>query len=182
MTTSVVAAEEGTTNFLLPNATFFVEFLLFLVVLFVLNRFVVPPLSRAMSAREDMLRKQAEDRDKAARTLRHAQERYEAALAEARAEAAGIRDEARADAARIRAELRAQADREVERIRGQGAKQLAGQHEEAMRQLRSELGTLSTRLAERVIGAPIPANGPQSSTVDRFLAELQDVPAAGGGN
>jgi len=98
MTTRVLAAEE-TTNFLLPNATFFVEFVLFLIVLFVLYRFVVPPLSRALDERQEMVRKQIADREKAARTLQQAKDRYESELAEARAQAASIRDQARADAA-----------------------------------------------------------------------------------
>lgn len=178
MTRSVLAAE--TTNFLLPNATIFVEFALFLIVLFVLTRYVVPPLSRAMDERQEMVRKQAEDRDRAARTLREAQERHESALAEARAQAAGIRDEARADAARVRAELRDQADREVERIRGQGTEQLAAARAETTSHLRTELGGLATRLAEKVIGEPLPDDQRQRSTVDRFLAELEGVPAGGG--
>lgn len=180
MTTSSVLAAEETTNFLLPNATIFVEFLLFLIVLFVLRRYVVPPLSRAMDAREAMVRKQIEDRDKAARTLQQAQERYEAALAEARAEAASIRDQARADAARVRAELREQTDREVERIQQQGAEQLAAQQAEAMRQLRTELGGLSTGLAERVIGEPLSKKG--RSAADRLLGELEHTPAGGVGS
>jgi len=178
MTTRVLAAEE-TTNFLLPNATFFVEFVLFLIVLFVLYRFVVPPLSRALDERQEMVRKQIADREKAARTLQQAKDRYESELAEARAQAASIRDQARADAARVRAELREQADQEVARILRQGAQQLAAQRAESMSQLRTELDGLSTRLAERVIGDSL-ADGPRRrSTVDRFLAELEQTTAAG---
>ena len=43
--TRVLAAEENS-NFLVPNATFFVELLLFLVILFIFWRFIVPPLTR----------------------------------------------------------------------------------------------------------------------------------------
>jgi len=180
MTTRVLAAEGGTTNFLLPNATIFVEAALFLIVLFVFYRFVVPPLSRTLDERQEMLRKQVQDREKATRTLQEAKERYEEELAEARAEAARIRDAARADAARVRAELREQADREVERIQSEGAQQLAAAHEETTRLLREELGRLSTRLAERVIGEPV--DDDRRSTVDRFLAEVEQAPAGGGGS
>lgn len=178
MTTRVLAAE--TTNFLLPNATIFVEFVLFLVVLFVLYRYVVPPLMRAMDERRDMVAKQVEDREEAARTLKQAEARHESALAEARAQAASIRDEAKADAARIRAELREQADREVERIQREGAQQLAAQHAQTMRQLRTEVGALSTQLAERVIGEPLSDDERGHSTADRFLAELEHMPAGAG--
>jgi len=173
MTTRVLAAEEETPNFLLPNATFFVELVLFLIVLLVLYRFVVPPLRRALDEREAMLRKQAEDRQLAARTLQQAQERYETELAEARAQAASIRDEARADAARVRAGLREQADQEVERIQRQGARELAAQRAQTLSQLRTELDGLSTRLAEQVTGQSLADDRGRQSTVDRFLADLE---------
>jgi F-type H+-transporting ATPase subunit b len=83
--TRVLAAEENS-NFLVPNATFFVELLLFLIILFIFARFIVPPLSRAMAEREQMIRRAAEDRDEAGRKLQEAEERYQAALAEAHKE------------------------------------------------------------------------------------------------
>jgi len=175
-------AQGGTTNFLLPNSTFIVELLIFLVILFVFHRYIVPPLSRALKQRQDMVRKQAEDREKAARAVQEAQERYSSALADARAEAASIRDDARAEAARVRAELREQADQEVERIQRQGGEQLAAQRAEAMRRLRSELGGLSVQLAERVVGESFDDDGRRRSTVERFLAELERTPASGGTN
>ena len=104
---------QASENFLLPNATFFIELILFVIILLVLHRFVVPPLSRAMAEREQMVKRQVEDREEAARQLRQAEERYETALHEARGEAAKIRDEARADAQGYREELRARADEEV---------------------------------------------------------------------
>jgi len=175
MTTRVLAAEGETPNFLLPNATFFVELVLFLIVLFVLYRFVVPPLRLAIDEREAMLRKQVEDKALAARTLQQATERYESELAEARAQATSIRDEARADAALVRAELREQADQEVERIQRQGAEQLAAQRAETMSQLRTQLDGLSTRLAEQVIGQSLADDKSRGSTVDRFLADLDQA-------
>lgn len=165
--TRVLAAE--TNNFLLPNATFFVELLLFVVILFVFYRFVVPPLTTAMGERQAMVDKQVEDNREATRRLEQAEERYTEALAEARAEAARIRDEARAEAGRIRDEMREKADREVERIRVQGEDQLAEQRERTVGELRSEIGGLSTELAERIVGEPLRTD---RSTVDRLLADL----------
>jgi F-type H+-transporting ATPase subunit b len=78
--TRVLAAEENS-NFLVPNATFFVELLLFLVILFIFWRFIVPPLMRAMKERDEMNRKQAQDREEATRRLQEAEERYQATLA-----------------------------------------------------------------------------------------------------
>lgn len=176
--TTVMAAE--TNNFLVPNATMIVEFLLFLIILFVFYRFIVPPLTKAMGERQEMLRRQAEEREEAARKLAEAQKRYDTALAEARGEAAKIRDEARADAQRIREEMREATDREVEAIRRRGDEQLAEQRRRAVTDLRSEIGGLSTLLAGRILGEPMGSEGPRRSTIDSFLADLEQKQTAGG--
>jgi F-type H+-transporting ATPase subunit b len=171
------AGGEEAPNFLVPNATIFVVFIIFLLVLFFFYRFVVPPLTKAMAERDEMIRKQVEDRDNAQRKLAEAEQRYEKALAEARGEAARIRDEARAEAQKIRDDMRAETDREVAEIHRRGEEQLAAQREAAMRSLRSEIGGLSTQLAERVLGRPVPADQ-QRSTIDAFLSDL-DAPSGG---
>src|SRR6478735_8035280 len=96
---SVLAqSEDGSgNNFLLPNMTLVVEVLCFLLILYLLKRYVWPPLSKAMNDRQAMIRQQVADSEEATRRLREAQERFDSALAEARNEAARIRDDARAD-------------------------------------------------------------------------------------
>jgi F-type H+-transporting ATPase subunit b len=183
--TRLLAAEENS-NFLVPNATIFVELLLFLIILFIFSRFIIPPLTKAMREREEMNRKQAEEREEATRRLQEAEERYQAALAEARKEATAIRDEARAEAQRIRDEMRAETDREVARIREQGEQQLAQQRQQVLEELRGDIGGLSTQLAGRILGTPMGEDGPQQATVERFLAELDEsdrstAPRSGGG-
>jgi F-type H+-transporting ATPase subunit b len=183
MATRVLAQAKETPNFLVPNATSIVVFVIFLLILFFFYRFVVPPLTRAMAEREEMNRKQVEDRDNAQRKLAEAEQRYDKALAEARGEAAKIRDEARAEAQKIRDDMKAETDREVAEIHRRGEEQLATQREEAVRSLRAEIGGLSTQLAERVLGRSLPGDGSYRSTVDEFLSELdRNGEAAGAQN
>ncbi|MGD9525485.1 F0F1 ATP synthase subunit B [Pseudonocardia sp.] len=153
----------GDSNFLLPNGTFFVELLIFAIVFLVFRRWIVPPLAKAMKERDDMIRKQAEDREESARRLRQAEQRYQEALAEARGEAARIRDEARADAQRIRDEMREQADQEVARIHADGERQLAAQREQAVAELRGEIGGLADDLAARIVGRQAASTGTTGS-------------------
>ncbi|MFC5993225.1 F0F1 ATP synthase subunit B [Pseudonocardia hispaniensis] len=175
---SVLAQEQGGgSNFLLPNMTIVVEVLAFLLILYILRRWVWPPLSKAMNDRQAMVRKQAADSAEASRKLREAEKHFAAALADARREATAIRDEARADAKRIREEMRIAADAEVERIRRRGEEQLARQQEQVTRQLRSEIGGLAVQLAERIVGQSLADDGMRRATIDRFLAELDRVPA-----
>jgi len=177
MTTTVLAAD----NFLLPNGTIIAEVFAFLIILWVLWKYVVPPLSKSLQDRQDMIQKQVEDSEEASHRLKAAEERFDQALAEARIEAAKIRDTARADAERIREELRGQANAEVERIRQRGEEQLATQREQVVRQLRGELGGLAIQLAEQLVGHELSDDAGKRSTVDRFLARLDEVPATRSG-
>ena len=172
MRTTVLAAD----NFLLPNGTFIAELVAFVIILFVLWKYVVPPLSKSLQDRQDMITKQVQDSEEAQRKLRAAEERYDQALAEARTEAAKIRDGARADGERIREELREQANSEVERIRQRGEEQLGTQRDQVVRQLRGELGGLATQLAEHLVGHELSDNAGKQATIDRFLQGLDDLP------
>lgn len=173
MQTTATLAQENN-NFLLPNATFFVELVLFLILFFVVARYIVPPLTKAMNERDEMVKKATRDREEATRKLRQAEERYQSELSDARVEAARVRDEARAEAQKIRDEMKEKADQEVARLREQGDRQLAEQRTEAMRSLRGDIGGLSSELAERIVGRPLPGDAQRQSTVDRFLAEMDE--------
>ena len=47
-------AEGGGSNFLVPNGTFFVVLIIFLIVLGVIGTFVVPPISKVLKERENI--------------------------------------------------------------------------------------------------------------------------------
>lgn len=177
MSSHTLAAEGGGNLFLIPNATFFVELVIFLIVLAVLWRYVVPPVKRAMNERQEMIRRQIEESRQASKLLAEAQARYSEALAQARIEAAKIRETARADAQQIKEEMRQQAEQEVARIRARGEEQLATQREQVIRELRSELGTLAVTLASRIVGESLADDARRAGTVDRLLAELQGMAA-----
>lgn len=181
MTARVLAAgEEGDSIFLIPNGTFWVELLIFLVVFGVIWRYVVPPVKRAMTERQDMVRRQIEESRETRERLDAADAKYRELLGEARTEAAKIRDEARAEAGKIKADLREQAEREVAQIRQRGEEQLASQREQVMRQLRNEIGQLSVSLASRIVGESMEDEARRRGTVDRFIAELDGMSAAEG--
>lgn len=170
-----LAAQGGGNLFLIPNATFFVELVIFLVVLGVIWRYVVPPVKRVMNERQEMVRRQIQESQQASKRLAEAQARYSEALAQARVEAAKIREAARADAQEIKEEMRQQAEQEVARIRERGAEQLATQREQVVRELRGELGTLAVTLAGRIVGESVADDARRAGTVDRFLDELQGM-------
>lgn len=156
-------------------ATLIAELIGFVVIVFVLYRYVWPVIEPMMRARQDAIQQQVEDAEEARRKLEEAEKRFESAVAEARNEAARIRDDARADAQRIREELVEQAAREVERIKQRGEEQLAALREQVVRRMRAEIGTQSMQLAERIVVEFLSAEERRSSTVDRFLDDLDEL-------
>ena len=177
MTTSTVAAS----NFLLPNGTFIAELIAFAIVLGILWRYVVPPVSKAMADRQAMIKAQLDEGRQATERLKQAEADYRKALDEARTTASGIRDQARADAAAIREEMLAKAHEEANRIIAAGRDQLAAERASIVRELRAEIGTLAVDLAGRIVGESLENEARQRGTVDRFLAELDSAGAGVGG-
>ena len=57
LSTRILAAGEGggTSNFLVPNGTFFVVLIIFLIVLGVIGKWVVPPVSKVLRERDAMV-------------------------------------------------------------------------------------------------------------------------------
>lgn len=104
---------------------------------------------------------------------RAALEQYTAQLAEARAEANSIRESAREQGASIVAEMRAQAQAEASRITESAKRQVEAERQQAVVQLRQEVGSLSTTLASKIVGESLEDEVRQKGIVDRFLAELE---------
>ena len=144
----------------------------FALICYVLMKFVFPRMEETFRARVDAIEggiKRAEEAQAEANELL---EQYRAQLAEARTEAARIRDEARADAEGIRTDVLAKAREESDRIIAAGRDQLAAQRESIVRDLRSEVGTLAVDLASRIVGESLADEARSRGTVDRFINEL----------
>ena len=158
------AAEEGgggQSNFLIPNGTFFVVLIIFLIVLGVIAKWVVPPVSKVLDEREAMLAKTAADNRKSAEQVAAAQADYDQAMAGARTEASAIRDEARAAGRQVVDQARAEAAGEVAETVRQAGEQLSVQGAAAKADLDSSVDGLSATLAGRILGVDVKSGGTQ---------------------
>jgi F-type H+-transporting ATPase subunit b len=167
-----------TTNFLVPNATFIVEFISFLIILGIAGKLLVPFLNKTLGERQAIIDKQMSDAEETATQLGEAKSAYEKALNEARAEAAQIRENARAEAQRALEELRAAAQEESARIVARGEEQLARQRASIVRELRAEIGTLAVELSEKIVNQRLADDAAVSATVDAFIAGLDSADSA----
>jgi ATP synthase F0 subunit b/ATP synthase F1 delta subunit len=153
-------------------STFLGQLVGFGVIVWLVWRYVVPPLRKMMVDRQNVVRQQLDDAAAAAARLTDASQAHDKAREDAKAEAERITEEARADAERIAEQLRAQADAEVERVKVQGAKQVQLLRAQLVRQLRQDFGAESVRRAGELVRGYVAEPAQQSATVDRFLDEL----------
>jgi ATP synthase F0 subunit b/ATP synthase F1 delta subunit len=153
-------------------STFIGQLVGFAVIVWLVWRYVVPPVRKLMVDRQNAVRQQLDDAAAAADRLAEASRAHRRALDDAKAEAERITEEARADAERVAEQLRAQADTEVERIKVQGAKQVELLRAQLVRQLRGDFGAESVRRAGELVRGYVADSPQQSATVDRFLDDL----------
>ncbi len=141
--------------FLIPNGTFFVELIIFVIVLVVLGWYVAPAVGKALADRDEMVKRAAEESQTAEEKFKAAQQRYAEALAEARAEAGRIRESSRAEGQHILDELRTRASEEVSGLTHRASEELAAQREQALRELQPHVRELAATLAGRVVGEDV---------------------------
>ena len=113
----------------------------FALLCFVLMKFVFPRMEQTFQARVDAIEGGIKRAEAAQAEANQLLEQYQAQLAEARTEAAKIRDDARADAEGIRQDILAKAREESDRIIAAGKEQLAAERATIVRELRAEVGT-----------------------------------------
>ena len=160
-------------------STFIGQLIGFAAIVLLVWRYVVPPVRNMMTARQDTVRQQLKDSEKAAERLTESTAAHSKAVEAAKSDAARVVDEAKVDAERITEQLQAQAEIEAARIKTQGARQAELLRAQLSRQLRLELGHESVRQAEELVRNYIADAEQQSATVDRFLDELDAMaPAA----
>ena len=145
----------------------------FLVLLYVMGKFVWPMFEKAYSARTKAIEGGIHDAEEAQREAKEALDAYRAQLAGAQDEASKIREDARTQAQSIRDDMLAQAHAETERIAAAGRAQLDAQRQQIVAELRADLGRVSVDLASRVVGESLEDEARQRRTVERFLAELE---------
>jgi F-type H+-transporting ATPase subunit delta len=160
-------------------STFIGQLIGFAVIVWIISKYVVPPVRKLMADQKQAVATQLEDSAKASARLSAADQYHAKRVEEGKAEAKHIVDEARTDSVRIVEQLNVQAGVEAERIKVQGGQQVSLLRSQLIRQLRGDLGADSVRRATELVTAHVSDPQNQSATVDRFIDELDSMaPAA----
>jgi len=170
----LAASSTASTDPLLPTtAEFIIGTILFALVFGTMAKVFLPRIQQVLSQRTELIEGGLARSEEAQTEAKQLLDQYNQQLAEARHEAARMREEAREQGAAIIAEMREQAQAEARRVTEAAQAQIQAERQQALTSLRAEVGTLATDLASRIVGESLTDEARQSRMVDRFLSELE---------
>jgi len=163
----------GSPNPLVPHwPELIIGTIAFLIVFALLAKVLMPRISATLAERTNAIEGGLKRADEAQAEANRTLEQYRAQLADARHEAARIREQAKEEAAQIVAQGRTDGVAERERIIASASAQIEADRQQALTVLRTEVGSLAVELASRIVGESLADEARQSRLVDRFLGEL----------
>ena len=135
-------------------------------------KFVLPQLNKILEERASKIEGGIEQAAAVQAEADARKEEYEQLLAEARTEAAEIREKARAEGESIKAEKKQETQNELDRMTKTAKDQIEAERQSAIVSLRQEVGSLALDLASGVVGESLTDDQRSNVYVDRFLTEL----------
>lgn len=164
----------SSTNPLIPSATELVLGAIGFVVIFgVLGKVLLPRIQQTLADRTDAIEGGIQRAEQMQHEAEEALQSYRAQLEDARREAARLREEAREEGAQIKAEIVEQARGEASRLVEAAHTQIDSDRQQALNELRRQVGELAVELAGRLVGESLTDEARQNRVVDRFLDEME---------
>jgi F-type H+-transporting ATPase subunit b len=170
--TTLLAAEAAEPNPIIPNVSELIVGALAFIVLFVLlARTVFPRMDKALEERTANIEGKLEQAERERQEAEKLLQQYRDKLDSAEDETQRIIDQARANAERVRKDLRAKAEAEAEREIERARTAIRQERNQAIQELRREVGTLAVELATRVVGDSLDRDR-QLRLIDRYIDDL----------
>lgn len=161
---------EETTGLTVQPYWVLVAIVQFLVLFFLLQRFLWGPIQKTLQARADRIREGLETAEAAKRERAQMQLEVERLLGDARREAAAIAERTTAAAEAAAAEIRSQAKTEGDRMRERARTDAEQLHQQALSQLRGEVASMAVLAASRILGKEVDPKTHQA-LIERSLDE-----------
>jgi len=148
----VLLAAEGPTGLVVHPFWVLVSIVNFLVILYLLRRYLWGPILTVLANRAEKIREGLAMAEAARAERERMKAEVERLLADARRDAQAIAERMTKAAEFAAADVRAQAKAEADRIRERGRDDANQLHDQALAQLRSELAGMVVLAASRVLG------------------------------
>ncbi|SDU77595.1 F-type H+-transporting ATPase subunit b [Arcanobacterium phocae] len=176
MISSTILATEGHSTFslLVPAVPDLIwGTVAFLIVAIAIYKFAWPSFSATLDERADKIEKGIQAAEIARAEIAQERAGLGEQLRDAHREAEVIRERATDNAKTIVAQAQAQAHSEAGQILEVARRRIEADSDAARRTLHSEVGTLATDLAARIVGEAITDSALAQRVTDRFLDELE---------
>jgi len=153
----VLLAEEGPTGLVVHPFWVLVSIVNFLVILYLLRRYLWGPILTVLANRAEKIREGLTMAEEARVERERLKEEIGRRLADASRDAEAIAERMTQAAEAAAADIRSQAKAEADRIRERGREDAKQLHDQALAQLRSELAGMVVLAASRVLGREVDA-------------------------
>lgn len=167
----------ASSNFLVPNTTFIVELVIFLAVLGVLAKYVLPYLNRALDDRQQAIERNIREAAEAKARAQELEEQRAHQLAQGREEARRLREEASKVGEQLRQELQKKGEEDYQRLVARAGADIEASVRKAAEELRAQMSELVVAVVERVLSQGISVSD-QQRLVDQAIAEVEALSSA----
>ncbi len=166
-------------NFLVPDGTFIAELIAFLIILGIIAKWILPPLNRAMQARQEEIRSSLEAAEDAKTEADETRAQRQGIIDEARQQAREIVAQANRAADQVRADGQSRGQQEYERLVASADAEIALARQRALDEITSRIGALVLSVARQVIEREIDAQR-HRALIDEAVSALRAEAAATG--
>ena len=149
----------------------------FLIVFAVLGKILLPRIQKTLAERTDAIEGGLKRAEEAQTEAQRVLDQYRQQLADARQEAARLREQAQEQGAAIIADMREVAQTEARRIIDSAHQQIETDRMLALQALRADVGAMAVDLASRVVGESLEDVARQRRIVERFIEGLEQPDA-----
>jgi F-type H+-transporting ATPase subunit b len=156
----------GTSIFLLPNGTFFVELIVFAAILFIATRYFLPVINKMLEERQEKIRTALAAADAARAEAAAADDERAKVLAEARDQARTIVAGAQETSDQLKAEAAGRAQVEYDRIVATAQSEVVGARQHAIDDASARIGEIVFDLVSKIVAREV-----DQSTHDDLVRE-----------
>lgn len=166
-------------DFLIPNGTFIIELIAFLVVLGVIARYVLPWVNTQLQERQEAIRAELAAADEAKADAAAADHERRAALEDARHQAREIVAQANRTAEQVSADAQTRGQSEYERLVAAAEAEVGLARQRALEEAAARLGEVVVDVVERIIGREVDAEAHRDLIQEAVGALSNDDGTAG---
>jgi F-type H+-transporting ATPase subunit b len=157
--------------------TFLLQGVNFLVLVWLLHRFLYKPVQEVIAKRKEMTTAALDQAHDAERTAQQTKEQYESALADIDKERADVLDKVRQEVETERRKVLDEAREQAATIVDKAKATISEEREAARHALKRDTATLAADLAARIL-TDMSASIPAAATLDYVVKEINDLPEA----